>query len=270
VHQFLQANSYQLQAIFMLRHYYGSDTYRRNRAVLKLIHQYQEKYPDGAVGFFDCAEDGALANLSSFAANRGLFAKTSLALVYNPGDGEKPLIKFLKSIAEEPSVTVVVVADKKLPKDFSFLYEKTVGPTGNDFEPLTGLDFLKFLKADTLDRGLQVSDAQLKAIGEAYEGDLWGAVTEVARVAFGGAVTERARQFDFIGLIRTMTGGSRTDQKLKALALLLEYDDAAKVFNMAAAFAGGAGKVRMADYDIAIKSGKLEYAEALLDYALTG
>ncbi len=253
----------------MLRHYYGPDTYRRNRAVQKLVGQYRAKYPDGAVGVFDCAEDGALAKLASFAANRGLFAKTTLALVYNPSDGEKPLVKLLKSVADEPAVTVIVVADKKLPKDFALLYEKSVGPADNNFEPLSGLEFLKFLKADATERGLKVNDAQITAVGDAYDGDLWGATTELQRVAFGGAVSEKATAFDFIGLIRTMTSGGRIDQKLRALALLLEYDDPAKIFNMAAAFASGGGKVKMADYDIAIKSGKLEFSEALLDYALS-
>jgi hypothetical protein len=230
-----------------------------------LLTPYQKKYPDSRVGYFDIAEQEDFAKLKEFVGTPGLFAKVGLAVVYHPEEGEKEFIKFLKTLAEEAGSTVVVVADKKPTKDFAFL----LNGKEKEFELLSGLEFLKFLKADAIEQGLLTSDAELKEIGAVYDGDLWGAMTEVQRVAFGGAVTERARQFDFIGLIRTMTGGSRIDQKLKALALLLEYDDAAKVFNMASAFAGGAGKVKMADYDIAIKSGKLEYAEALLEYALT-
>jgi len=259
----------------MLLHLYGPDTYRRNRYLrTHLLLPYQKKYADGQVGFFDIAEEGEIAKLKEFIGTPGLFAKVGLAVVYHPeearsassGRGEKEFIKFLKTLADDTASTVIVVADKKPTKDFAFL----LNGKEKEFEPLTGLDFLKFLKADAADQGLVVNDAQLKEIGAVYDGDLWSAMTEIQRVAFGGAVTERARQFDFIGLIRTLTGVSRGEQKLKALALLLEYDDAAKVFNMAAAFAGGAGKVKMADYDIAIKSGKLGYEEALLEYALTG
>jgi hypothetical protein len=49
---------------------------------------------------------------------------------------------------------------------------------------------------------------------------------------------------------------------------LLENEDAAKVFNMAGGWAKGGNKIRMADYDVAVKSGKLEFADALADYVL--
>lgn len=249
----------------MLVYVYGPDTYRRGKYVrTQLLEPYQKKYPSSGIGIFDLVDADATQHLREFAGASGLFAKVSLAVVYHPEEGAKDFVGLLKSLTEATTSTIVVVAEKKLTKEFAFL----ANGKEKEFLPLTGLPFLAFLKAEAVERGLTVGDAKIKEIGLAYDGDLWGAITELQRVAFGGVVAEQARAFDFIGLIRTMTGGSRIDQKLKALALLLEYDDAAKVFNMAAAFAGGAGKVKMADYDVAIKSGKLEYAEALLEYAL--
>jgi hypothetical protein len=253
----------------MLMHVYGADTYRRSRAIREIVAKYQAKYPDGTVGYFDFEDDDALAALRSFAGAPGLFAKASLAIVYNPGDGEKPLAKLLKELAEQTHVTILVVADKKLPKDFAFLYEKGIGPAKAEFEPLEGMDFLKFLKADMTERGLSLTDMQYKQIGDEYAGDTWGAITEAERVAGGGAFEGKGTQIDFIGLIRALAGGNRVEQRLKALLLLLDYDEPAKIFNMAAAFVQGQGKIKMADYDVAIKSGKLDYAEALLEYALT-
>jgi hypothetical protein len=253
----------------MLMHVYGADTYRRQRAVHEITSKYVQKYPDGSVGFFDLEIEGALTELRAFAEAPGLFAKTSLAVVTNPAEGEKEFVKFLKSAKENQRATILVVADKKLPKDFALLYEKGVGPAKNDFEPLEGMEFLKFLKADAAGRGLSISDEQLKAIGIAYDRDTWGAVTEIQRVAFGGALEERGTTFDFIGLIRTLCGPGAVAQRMRALFLLLDYDEPAKVFNMAAAFAAGQDKVRMADYDLAVKSGKLEYSEALLEYVLS-
>lgn len=252
----------------MLLHLYGSDSYRRLRASRGIIAQYLAKYPDGFVQTFDLSREGEFDRLRSFVGAPGLFAKATLAIVRQPEEGEKPLVKFLKEAAELAYVTVLVVADKKLPKDFSFLYEKEVGPAKKEFEPLEGMEFLKFLKADSAERGVAVSDAQLAAIGQAYEGDTWGAVTELDRVSHGGAVEKAAQGIDFIGLIRTLAGGSVAAARLKALFLLLDYDEPAKVFNMAAAFTRGGDKVKMADYDIAVKSGKLEYSEALLEFAL--
>lgn len=249
-------------------HVYGDDSYRRNRAVREIVAQYQKKYPDGTVGNIDCNDQDSLKKLESFAAAPGLFSKSSLAIVRSPEEGGKELAKLLKTFADSKHVTVLVVADKKLPKDFAVLYEKGVGPARADFEQPEGIDFLKFLKADAAERGIKISDTQLKSIGELYNGDTWGAVTEIERVASGGAIGEKGATFDFIGLIRTIAGGTNVAQRLKALFLLFEYDEPAKVFNMVAAFTTGGAKVKMADYDVAIKSGKLEYGEALLEFVL--
>ncbi len=253
----------------MLLHLYGDDSYRRNRAVREIIAQYQKKYPDGTVGTIDFNDEDALAKLAAFAAAPGLFAKSSLAVVRAPEEGGKELAKLLKTFAEVKHVTVLVVADKKLPKEFAVLYEKGVGPAKAEFETPEGIEFLKFLKADAAERELKVPDTVIAAIGAVYAGDTWGAVTEIQRVAGGGEIAQKGPAFDFIGLIRTIAGGTNVAQRLKALFLLFEYDEPAKVFNMVAAFAGGSAKVKMADYDIAIKSGKLEYGEALLEYVLT-
>lgn len=249
-------------------HVYGPDSYRRGRAIREIVAQYLKKYPDGTVGHFDCAEKGAVEQLREFAAAPGLFAKAALAIVQNPGDGEKPLAKLLKEVSQDPHVTVLVVADKKLPKDFALLYGDGVGPKKKEFDYLTGIEFLKFLKAAAADRELVITDEKLKAIGGAYAGDTWGAVTEIERVARGGSLVERGPAFDFIGLIRGMNGQGGPAGRLRNLFLLLESDDAAKVFNMVAAFASGADKVRMADYDVAVKSGRFGYDEALLEYVL--
>ena len=253
----------------MLMHVYGADSYRRSRAVRDIVVKYQTKYPSGTVGTFDCEEKEAVDKLRTFAGASGLFAKVSLSLVYNPADGEKPLTKFLKEMGEVPHATILVVADKKLPKDFAFLYEKGVGPAKGEFEPLIGMEFLKFLKADAAEKELQVSDEQLKAIGELYAGDTWGAVTEIERVAFGGELAAKKLTVNFPAAMGALAGSGNLAARLKFLMLLLDSDDAAKIFNMVAAWARGEAKVRFADYDIAIKSGTLEYGEALLEYVLT-
>ncbi len=250
-------------------HVYGDDSYRRNRAVREIVAKYNTKYPDGVVQYVDFADEEALDKLAGLAGATGLFAKNTLVIARSPEEGEKKLAKLLKEFKTQERVTILVIADKKLPKDFAVLYEEGVGPAKAEFENLEGMELLKFLKADAAEKNLVVSDVQLKAIGEIYTGDTWGAVTEIERVASGGAVTVKKTAFDFIGLIRSIAGSGRVESRLKALFLLFEYDEPAKVFNMVAAFAAGKEKVRMADYDLLVKGGKLEYEEALLEYVLT-
>ncbi len=249
-------------------HVYGDDSYRRNRAVREIIAKYSKKYPDGVVQVVDFLNEKALEQLTSFIGVNSLFAKNTLIIVRSPEEGDKKLAKVLKEFHESERVIVFVISDKKLPKDFAFLYADGIGPAKAEFKGLEGMNLLKFLKADAAEKNLSVSDEQLRVIGEVYDGDTWGAVTEIERVASGGAVAEKKTAFDFIGLIRSIVGGGRLEAKLKALFVLCKYDEPAKVFNMVAAFASGRDKVRMADYDIAIKAGKFEYEEALLEYVL--
>jgi hypothetical protein len=256
----------------MLIYLYGPDTYRRGRYVrTQLLDPYRKKYPDGTVAFFDLEQDGVLTRLRDFASGGGLFAKVTLAVVSNPaearsagsGRGEKEFAKFLKEKVDDAHSTIIVVSDKKLPKDFAVL------GAGKEFEPLEGIEFLKFIKAEAKARELTVTDAQLKAIGEAYDGDTWAAMTEIECVSSGGAVEKFSPEIDSFGLIKTLSGSRDQAQRLRALTLLIDYDEPAKVFNLLAAFVFGGNKIKMADYDLDVKSGRLEYPDVLLDYILT-
>ena len=76
---------------------------------------------------------------------------------------------------------------------------------------------------------------------------------------------------NFFAMIGKLSGRSPFSQKISSLTWLLETDEPAKIFNMLSAFAKAPEeKIKMADYDVAIKSGKLEYEEALLDLVISG
>lgn len=248
----------------MLLYLYGPDAYRRQRSLREgIIVPFKKKHPQGVVRFFDASEDEDLQELMSF-SGVGLFAQASLAVVTQPSDGGKALIAFLKEKKDEPALTVVVVAEKKLNKDFSFL------GAGIAFDELEGQDFLAFLKAESKAQGMAVTDAQIKAVGALFMGDTWGAVTELQRVAFGGTLAEQGVPFDFVSSMSALTNKQgATPQRLRALALLLAYDDdPMKTFHMAGGWGKGSDKVVLADYDVLVKMGRLEAPEALCGYVL--
>ena len=56
--------------------------------------------------------------------------------------------------------------------------------------------------------------------------------------------------------------------RLSAMTKLLEREDAAKLFNVLASQVDVQDKNLMADYDVAIKSGRLEYEEVLTEFVL--
>lgn len=247
----------------MVSHLYGTDAYRLKRYLRELTAKYQAKYPEGSVGSFDIEEADTFEKLRAFSGSGGLFAKVSLAIVLHPEEGSKEFVNFLKENVENPASSIIVVSDKKLTKEFAFLYDGKE----KEFDTLTGGEFLAFIKAESKVRGFEVSDAQLKTIGALYDADTWGAMTEVERVASGGEIMDQPAGFDFLSAMSGLSAGD-VRSRLRSLFLLLENDDAAKIFNMAGGWARGMSKVRLADYDIAVKSGKLEFADALFDYVL--
>lgn len=248
----------------MLRHLYGPDTYQRQRYLQEqLLAPYYKKYPDGSVGLFDFAEEDGLAQLKQ-SAGAGLFAKTLLGVVYNPAEGEKEGAAFLKSLAENPHFSAVVISDKKLTKEFAFLYDGKE----HEFALLSGASFEKAVALEAKRLGYGVSSAQIGEVARLYDGDTWAALTELARIDAGGTIAAPGVHYDFVGSMAALAA-PELPRRLRALCLLLENDDPAKVFNMAGGWARGGGKVRIADYDIAVKSGKLEFADALFDYVLS-
>lgn len=259
-------------------HLYGADAYARTTALReKIIAPYLAKHQEGSVTRFYLGEEGAFLKLREFAGTGSLFAKVKLVVLYEVSEIEekleKELILFLKNLLEDKATTAVIVAEKKLPKAFDFLLKEPVKKF--EFNELKESDFLSFLKKESLARGLKVSDAQIRDVAKNHSivknyvrvGDSWGAITDLEKISFGGFADISAP--DFFPLIQTIKDVNSIGAKLKALWYLLENNDPTAIFNILASQVYGSSIIKMADYDIAIKSGKLEQEEALLDFALT-
>jgi len=106
-------------------------------------------------------------------------------------------------------------------------------------------------------------------IAELHWNDSWGLVTELDMRALSKAGGNRANApaRDFIMLIKALAYGSLRE-KVCAAEYLIESDDLVKVFNILSTFVSGEKKRQMADYDVAVKLGKLDYEVALVDFAI--
>ena len=250
---------------------YGADAYARTAALrTKIIAPYLLKYPDGGISRFYLDEEGAFDKLQEFVGTGSLFAKVKLAVLYQPEEldekFDKEFIAFLKSLVEDVSTTAVVVAQKKLPKAFDFLLKEPVKTY--EFEPLEGAKFAAILKREAQSEELQVSDELIKKVSALYEGDTWAAVTELRNLAHGGEVAAASVMPDFFPMMQALKSQAPAS-RLKALFYALETVEPAAAFNTLATLVSGGDKIKMADYDVSIKSGKLEYEEALLDFTLS-
>src|SRR3989344_240123 len=106
-------------------------------------------------------------------------------------------------------------------------------------------------------------------IGTENRADMVGLFTHLGIAALSGNKSHgaHAASMDFIMMIKALAYGSQT-QKICAAECLLETEDPAKAFNVLTAFVPQGKKSQMADYDVAVKSGKLDYEAALVDFAI--
>ena len=167
----------------------------------------------------------------------------------------------MKELEKEAARWVVVVGAGKMPKGLWFVEEKH----SRTFEPLEGRTLETFIDREARERGAKLVPETKKALIELYEGESAVIINEVEKIALGATMKPHFTVPDFFPLVQSLRA-AELRKRLSALAWLLEEEDPAKVFNIAAALLSGEQKQKMADYDVAIKSGKLEYAEALLDF----
>lgn len=255
----------------MLIFLYGSDSYRRQKKQQWIIAEYRKKHSTATIERFDLEEEGAWERFEDCIKNQSLFDPCALAIirgVYAIADNREK-VSWLQSLQDAPGIVVLIIADSAPLKVFSFLLEK---PTVCDeFKPLDGFAFKKFVEAEAAARGAHTSAAALAELHALYRGDVWGLMTELDTVALSSAVQVPLSYFqlrrDFFSLAKALAYGRR-NEKLSALEELLSSEDPPKTFNMLAALVSGALKMQMADYDVAVKSGALDYEAALLDFAL--
>ncbi len=277
---------------------YGADDYRREEKKKWYIKEFEKKYSGLSVRAFNFAEKegGAIEEFKGFARAQSLFpAPPGLGLA---SGGESKKLAIMENIyeAEEAKLYVAlrdVVAKKttivlcsergKPPKALDFLSEEPVrqgspqAATVEGFDYLTGYGWEMFVRGRAEKLGLEFSDFAFKFLAAVYQNNTWGLVTELQKISnlkkglvdkkdLAGLDLEIAP--DYWNLINGMKN-SDLRIRLAALEKLLAIGDPPpKIFNILAS--GWREKIpRMAEYDLKVKSGKLDYEEALLDLAIS-
>ncbi len=259
----------------MLLYLYGPDSYRRDVKLRELISRYEKKNGKVLREVFLFNDDldaeelkTEVARFSEFLTAQSLFPLAKVVEIGSLAETTKDLLAILKREAESEAedLLLIVSVPKKLPKPLAFL-EKNPKRV-YEFENLTAGELLNFLKAEAARREFVVSAEALRGLVLEYESDSWGAVRELERMALGGILETSFKTPDFFPLVQAVKSTLPLAARLKALTILLEREEPAAVFNIIASMAFSAEKEKMADYDVAIKSGKLDYPEALLDFVL--
>ncbi len=251
----------------MIIYLHGPDSYARQEKLKWYVGKFKEKYSGMTVEHFDCGDAAARNALKSFATSQSLFETAKLGILENVGEADpKDLHPIFKLSSASKTLTLVISVEKPLSKNFKVPVDGENKEI--EFPEPSASECARLARSEAEKRGVKLSEAVLDALIKTYLGDTWGLITELDRIALGASPEPFAGEQNFFSLTNVLQSDGPASYKLPALERLLQDNDAAAVFNFLASRANPESKTKMADWDVAIKSGKAEYEEALFGLAL--
>lgn len=270
---------------------YGPDDYRRAQKKKEIIAEFEKKYSNLGVGLFDLSLPETADSLGEFLRSQSIFESKKLAIVENlfpvrksAGDGDhgedptedakgknKGASILFKKYLDSKSATILIAESKKPTKEFSFLLKAPV--LFQEFEALMGSAWESFIKTEAKKQGVDLSLSSVRFLAAVFQGDSWALATELQRLSSYQRTIDITdlNELDIAPNYWALMNGVKSFDiraRLGALERLLGTSDhAPKLFNILAS-QWREKTAQMATYDRAIKSGKLEYEEALVELVL--
>lgn len=256
----------------------GPDDFRREEKRKEITGEYTKKRKFLNLKVFDFDED-EISGLENFMANRSIFEDAKLAVLKNISALKSEirkgkLIPSLKSAISSKTNHILISERETLPADLKFLLKKPVAV--QEFGWLSAASWQNFIKAKTAEAGLRLTPAATGFLAEIFKNDTWGLITELQKLSFlkNKNIDKKDLEFlnsrtpvDFWNELQELKSFS-APRRLRALEFLLEKGEGGgKIFNVLSAI--WPQKIsEFANFDLLIKSGKLEYEEALLKLVL--
>lgn len=268
----------------MIAFLHGPDSYRKSEKLKSLLASYAQKYSDAPVRHFDFSTLTA-DDLFEFSRGASLFTAKKIAVVRNwealEAAGRKTLKKVLAACLEDKNFLIIVISEKQGSGPFAFLMQSPV--VGYAFPMPEGKQVAEYIREEAKNCGVALSSDALSLLAKRFSGDTWGIATEL-RKAY--AYMPRGASLEVSDLLRIGEYRETPDAYLFIKSVLYQKTAQSALPALERVFAGGGepGGVfnflaairsvppdllkRLADYDIMVKSGKIDYAAALVDLAL--
>jgi len=206
-----------------------------------------------------------------------LFNESSVLVLDDLFNGSKKYPELRSAVRDAIKYSdrdLIINVEGKPTKEWAFLAKETVQREA--FDLLKGKEWLDFVKQLVKEKEVKLSVEGTKLLAELFEGDSWRVVTVLDKLRFykpgeilgPEAIVEEGGSpainlWTLLNDLRNPLFGKR----LKVLELVFAAgESAAKIFNLAA-FRAKKEIPLLARYDVAIKSGKIDYEEALVDLA---
>ncbi len=252
----------------------GPDSYRRTRRSQELVAKFKAAHPQAAFVRIDGDEPEAGERFTEFVRAASLFEPRKMVIV-EPlfASGTKTLAETLKRTADNALCLVLIHAALAPESPFTFLKKEGKGITTEAFPRLTGEKLHAWIANEAGVHGVALAPAALQFLADAYGADTWSIATELQKLASfsGRRVSEEDLAAlgvettpDFIQGIRGLTAPSVRERLTALERLLASGEPAQKVFSMLP-YWWPARLDMLAAYDRGVKSGKLDYEEALTD-----
>ncbi|MFA5052868.1 MAG: hypothetical protein WC565_02335 [Parcubacteria group bacterium] len=258
---------------------YGEDSFRRKRKYAAIVGEFIGK--NGNLGFSEFSSDESEKFLEAAKA-RSIFSPRTLIGLKDVDFNlfsEDVLNRFkeiLTGLAVSKDIIILVSsAETSLPDSMPFLAAPPTRTQEFDLLPKDKLVF--FVLKEAIEKGINFSESDARSLIASFGGDLWSISSELDKLALA-----KSKEFpvsspepSYFELLSAIKFGRSKERKLIALEAILYKlkEDPARVFNSLAYSAPKGTSPEewfslMADYDVAVKSGKLDYEEALLDFVI--
>jgi DNA polymerase III delta subunit len=257
----------------------GPDSYRRLQKALEIRAVYKKKHPYAVVYEYDLENDEDRVGIREQIGTQSLFAASKVIHIKNYTDGvDNKTTVFLKKIVKSSSMVVILESEKKAPKwlvELAQLPERTVRI--QEFSFLEGTAWFRYVQKTAEDMGVILDRDTVEYIAEINQKNTWKLIQDVAKLALSTNKVITKKEYericaiesphDFFSLVMAMHT-KQQNKKIRSVELLIRKgNDPAKIFNIVAVLARDNIKT-YAQLDILIKSGRIDYDDALLALAI--
>ncbi len=263
---------------------YGPDSYRRKEKLTELIAPYRKKYTNTDILEVDVEDDeDAWGKARDFLGQPSMFVDSKVAIIkHGTCIEDEGWISVLRSQLKTEKSFVFLSEEKKPEGDFDFLLMK--GVWNIEFQELSGDELKKFVVEKSKKHNIsferdafdffcsfvfsQESDRSWRAIFELEKLSLLELQQPIQKQDLVKYIKIHTHE-ELFSVVRAVMNARSVPARLSALEKMFIQNEApAYFFNLLSSFARGLEVVSLADYDVMVKSGKLGYEEAILDFVL--
>ena len=271
----------------MIIYLYGHDSYRRQKKLNYYIEEYKKKYSNLSCDFFDLGQEEFL-RLKEFSSQRSLFDNKKMAVLNNIFEIEAEELKdFFKKYLDSEDFTILISEEKLPPKELEFMIKKAF--KAEEFPNFEAEKWRFFIQKEAQERKATLTPGAINFLAEVYKNDSWGLVNELEKISLIEPISPISpirlidvqdlkkigdynyESPDIFAFINAVSRNWPLARRIIALEkLFIAQEEPLKIFNIFASLNWLPRQLikNLADCDIMVKSGKMDYEEVLVDLAI--